>query len=139
MNSEAIHDRDTILVVEDDRAVRRSLEFSLDLEGFRVESFVDGDELLRRWQAGPCACLIVDLKLPRRDGLALIDELRRRRVTSPAILITSHPAPDTFRRAKAMSVSLVEKPLVDDRLMQEVRRLLAMAVATGGDAASATP
>lgn len=116
--------------------MRRSLEFMLDLEGFDVESFADGEDLLRRSTLSPCACIIVDLRLPGRDGLALILELRSRRFAGPAILITSYPQRDTWRRAAAMAVSLVEKPLLDDRLVQEVRRLVAGPGRNGGGCAA---
>ncbi|MFD2239117.1 response regulator transcription factor [Aureimonas populi] len=119
--------RRVVFVIEDDKAVRRSLEFVLDLEGYAVESFADGGEVLRRSGVEGCGCLIVDFKLPDCDGLTLIDRLRRYRAAMPAILITSGPRAEVRGRAAAMGVVVIEKPFLENQLMDEVNRLLGAA------------
>lgn len=114
----------TVFVIEDDRAVRRSLEFVLDLEGYAVESFSGGNDILQRTPAAICGCLVVDFKLPDCDGLTLIGRLRDRHPAVPAILITSHPRLAVEGRARSMGVVVVEKPLLGNQLVEEIQRLL---------------
>ncbi|WP_185984792.1 response regulator [Aureimonas mangrovi] len=114
--------RPTIFVVEDDAAVRRSLEFVLELEGFLVVSFPSGGAALGHRGRQGCDCLVVDLRLPDCDGLNLIELLQARSPT-PAILITTCPKPAERRRAQAMDVVLVEKPLLGNRFVNELKRL----------------
>jgi len=114
----------TILVVDDDDAVLNSLRFSLELDGMAVRGFHDGRELLAA-VLPERGCLVVDLKLPERDGLEVIAALRRRGVTLPAILITSDPSDATRRRALAANVPIVEKPHLDLCLPDLVRSSLA--------------
>ena len=66
-------------------------------------------------------CLVLDLKLPDRDGLAVLAELRSRGVTMPAILITSAPTESIRRRAAAARVPIVEKPIFGNGLIDTIR------------------
>src|SRR5262245_19704185 len=83
--------RSVIVVVDDDPAVRNSLKFSLEIEGFAVCSYANAAELLSLGELPRCNCLVVDQRLPGMSGLDLIAELRARDVMAPAILITSQP------------------------------------------------
>lgn len=115
--------RPTVFVIEDDQALRRSLEFVLDLEGFVVVSFADGRTVRHHGGLAECDCLVVDLKLPDCDGLSLIHDMRSARAI-PAILITTYPKPSERGRAQAMDVVLIEKPLLGSHFLDEVRRLV---------------
>ena len=59
------------------------------------------------------------------NGLDLLAELRRRKVVTPAILITTHPSAAVRERAAATGIALIEKPLLGDALFQEIRAALA--------------
>jgi FixJ family two-component response regulator len=118
----------TVLVVDDELAVRKSIGFSLGLEGYQVVTFPNGSALLSYGALPEARCFIVDYKLPGLDGLALIQELRARRVSAPAILITSNPTAAIRERAKRQGVRIVEKPLLGNELSDSVRDACAAAL-----------
>ena len=103
-----------VIVVDDDLAVRNSLKFSLEIEGFTVRGYATGDELLNAGDLTSCNCLVVDQKMPglRLSGLDLIAKLRARHIAAPAILITSHPSLSLRQRADNDNALIVEKPLL---------------------------
>lgn len=111
-----------VVVVDDDPAVRSSLAFSLETEGFAVRVYETAAQLLA--EMPPAACFVIDYRLPGMSGLDLIAELRRRQTTSPAILITTHPSAAVRERAATSGTVLIEKPLLGDALFQEVRLAL---------------
>lgn len=113
-----------VVIVEDDPAVRGSLAFSLQTEGFAVRSYASAAEILREVPAPDTACLVIDYKLPKMNGLDLLAELRRRKVAAPAILITTHPSAALRERAAATDTVLIEKPLLGEALFQEIRAAL---------------
>jgi FixJ family two-component response regulator len=117
--------RPLVLVVDDDAAVRSSLAFSLELQGFDVATCESGEALLVRELPDGDACLVLDERLPGISGMEALRQLRQRHVTLPAILITSHPKPDLRAAAAAAGVPIVEKPLIGDALMTSIRRALA--------------
>src|ERR1700755_1324137 len=98
-----------VIVLADDHAVRNSLKFSLEIEGFTVRSYATGAELLDAGSLAPCSCLVVDPHMPGMNGRALIDLLRSRQFSAPAILITGDPSPSVRERANKASVPIVEK------------------------------
>jgi two-component system, LuxR family, response regulator FixJ len=118
-------DRNLIVVVEDDEAVRDSLQFSFVIEGFAVRAFSSGQQLLAETSLPAGDCFVVDQNMPGMCGLDLISTLRARDLTAPAILITSHPSAAVRDRAAAAGVSIVEKPFLDFTLLNSVRRSLA--------------
>jgi len=113
-----------VVVVDDDLAIRGSLSFSLQTEGFAVRSYASGTELLRDISLGKTRCLVIDYQLTGMNGLDLLAELRRRHVTAPAILITTHPSALLRERAAATGVALVEKPLLGDALFLAIHAAL---------------
>lgn len=113
-----------IVIVDDDPAVRSSLAFSLQTEGFSVRSYASGAELLREVPVSKPVCLVIDYKLSGMNGLDLLAELRRRQVAAPAILITTHPSAAVRERATATGTALIEKPLLGDALFHEIRAAL---------------
>jgi FixJ family two-component response regulator len=113
-----------VLVVEDDLAVRSSLAFSLEIEGFAVRSYATGEELLGTAGLDSCDCFIIDQKLPGLSGLDLIAKLRDRHIDAPAILITSNPSASLCRQAQKARVPIVEKPLLGNLLLDRIRDML---------------
>jgi two-component system, LuxR family, response regulator FixJ len=110
-----------VAVVDDDPAVRNSLKFSLELEGFRVRIYGGAAELLRAADLSTCDCFVVDQKMPNMNGLDLIAKLRGRRVAAPAILIISEPSVALSARAAKLDVPIVEKPFLGNTLVDCIR------------------
>jgi two-component system, LuxR family, response regulator FixJ len=116
--------RPLVIVVDDDRAVRHALKFSLEIEGFAVRTYCDGNELLCASDLGASSCLVVDHNLPGMSGLETIAMLRARSICVPAILITSHPSAAVARQAARAAVSIVEKPLLENSLFDQIHAAL---------------
>jgi two-component system, LuxR family, response regulator FixJ len=113
--------RSVVIVIDDDPAVRNSLKFSLEIEGFAVLLYASGSELLSQHDIPACSCLVVDQKMPGMTGLDLISLLRAQHISAPAILITSQPNGAVARRAAGANVAIVEKPLLGNALMDRIR------------------
>ena len=114
-----------IIVVDDDAAVRKSLKFSLEVEGFVVRTYASGEELLNESAFLACRCFVIDQRLPGIDGVDLVAKLRDRNVTVPAILITTHPSPIVRKRAASAGVPIVEKPLLGSALLDGIHQAMA--------------
>ncbi len=113
-----------IFVIDDDPAVRNSLKFALEIEGFTVRVYPTGAEFLDEREMPETACLVTDYNLPGMNGLDLLAALRRRNIKFPAILITTHPSAAVRDRAASAGVCLIEKPLLSDTLFQGIRAAL---------------
>jgi two-component system response regulator FixJ len=111
----------TVLVVDDDSAVRLSLKFSLELEGFAVQLYADGHELLNDPQLPACGCLVVDQVMSGMSGLDVVDALRIRGSSNPAVLITSDANRRIRQRATAAGVAVIEKPFFGNALVDAIR------------------
>lgn len=113
-----------LLLVDDDPAVRASLIFSLELEGFEVEAFDSGEALAAYACLADPACVVIDYRLPGIDGLSLLRVLRERGETCPAVIITSNPTRSVRQRTADADAELIEKPLLNDGLTVAIRRLI---------------
>ena len=120
-----VRSRPVIIVVDDDGAVRNSLKFSLEIEGFSVLTYADSRELFEDEALAESSCLVIDHNLPGMTGLEAIAELRERRVLVPAILITTHPSAATTERARKAEIPIVEKPLLENGLLEQIQAALA--------------
>ncbi len=115
----------TVLVVDDDPAVRVSLKFSLQIEGFAVRLYASGQELLADPDLPAHGCLVIDQRMPDLTGLDVVDRLRARQVALPAILITTDPNQAVRSRAADAGIALIEKPLLSDALLNGIRAAIA--------------
>ena len=116
-----------ILIVDDDAAVRDSLSALLESSGFAVHQFDSAKALLAASQLGGAACVIADVRMPDMDGLALQEELIRRQVRLPVIIVTGHgDVPLAVRAMKAGAVDFIEKPFDEQQMLDSVGRALAL-------------
>ncbi len=113
-----------VLVIDDDPAVRNSLKFALEIEGFSVRVYPTGAELLDEKHMPESGCVVTDYHLPGMNGLDLLARLRERNIRLPAILITTHPSATIRNRAALAGVRLIEKPLLTDTLFEGIRAAL---------------
>jgi two-component system, LuxR family, response regulator FixJ len=114
-----------VAIVDDDPAVCGSLKFLLELEGFGVRAYVSAAELLGAGDLAACDCFVIDQRMPAMTGMELIARLRDLKVQTPAILLISHPSPAVSARAAIAGVPVVEKPLLNNTLVDEIREACA--------------
>jgi FixJ family two-component response regulator len=112
-----------VLVIDDDPALAQSLKFAFEVDGLRVSTFPDAESVLEA-DLPKRGCLVIDMKLPGLDGLALLKALRSKGVTLPAVLITTNPPLVLKAQAARAGLPIVEKPLLQDELIETVRDLL---------------
>ena len=123
----------SIIVVEDDPAVCGSLKFSLEIEGFRVLTYPDAETLLQQDTLPSDACCVVDYHLPKMNGLDLISALRKRHAGLPVMLMTTHPTPKMREIATRERIPIVEKPLLGNILLENIRQALESGLTAGAD------
>jgi len=122
-----VADEATVFVVDDDPDLRRSLGELLDSAALPCEMFATRKDFLRHYDAGRAGCLVLDIKLGSDDGLDVQDELRRRRIGLPVVVLTGHGDVAHCRRAfKAGAVDFLEKPVAPERLLESVGKALAL-------------
>lgn len=118
--------RETVVVVDDDAAVRAALKFALEVEGFNVLLYDGPRAILAADKLPERGCLVVDYRMPAVDGIELIVELRRRNVVLPAILISARVTKGLRDLARGSGLTRVlEKPLSDSALVENIRDALA--------------
>jgi two-component system, LuxR family, response regulator FixJ len=110
-----------IVVVDDDAAVRNSLKFSLELDGFAVRTYANAAELLGSGKLNSFQCLVVDQDMPRMTGLELVTALRAQGVKAPALLISGRLSPAVTRQASVAGIPVVEKPFLGNGLIGFIR------------------
>jgi len=129
---------DPILIVDDDADVRDSLRALLESAGFEVRDFDSARRVLEDDALAQGACLIADIRMPDMDGLALQEELVRRRVGLPVIIVTGHgDVPLAVRAMKAGAVDFIEKPFDDELLLESIKRALTLGRESRGQASLA--
>lgn len=101
----------TIYVVDDDDAVRDSLRFLLETNGYNVQTFASGEEFLEKYDPTLISILITDVRMPGMTGLQLQEELNARKVNIPIVFITGHgTVPMVVNTMKKGAVDFIEKP-----------------------------
>ncbi len=116
-----------ILVVEDDPATRSVLDKTLSAHGYEVTLAMDGLAALEQVEVGPWALAIVDIMIPRLDGLTLVEAMKSRDDTReiPVIFLTSKNDPGTMTQGiRAGAKYYVTKPFRMEDLLAKVRRAL---------------
>jgi FixJ family two-component response regulator len=113
-----------VVVVDDDAAVRNSLRFSLEIDGYNVLPYASAEALLKEEFLPDCACFVIDHNMPGINGLDLVIRLRDENVRTPIILITSAPPRNLVNRAIKLGVQIVEKPLLGEALLDQIQRLM---------------
>ncbi|WP_346043491.1 response regulator transcription factor [Actinomadura chokoriensis] len=114
-----------ILVVDDEPAVRESLTSSLEFEGYRVEDAADGVLALRQVERRPPDLVVLDVLMPRMDGLTTCRRLRALGATMPVLMLTARDmVGDRVTGLDAGADDYLAKPFELDELLARVRALL---------------
>jgi len=112
----------TVLVIEDDESMREAIERLLGTAGFGCRAFASADALLARGVDESSVCVISDMRLPGISGLELLDELHKRQISMPFILITAHDAPGLHEKAlRCGAAAYLPKPFRGTALLDTVR------------------
>jgi len=113
----------SVIVVDDDDAVRDSLKTLLELQSFTVATFETCQEFLSADVADGATCLVLDIHLPGMSGFDLMEVMRRAKQIVPTILITARCDNAIRDRARALGVvALLEKPIEFTALMSAIDR-----------------
>ncbi len=124
-----------VYVVDDDEAVRDSLQWLLEASSYRVETYDSAEAFLAGFDPQAIACLILDVRMPGMSGLELQDELLARKLALPIIFITGHgDVPMAVSTMKKGAVDFIEKPFDQTALKALVERMLAHARAVAASA-----
>ena len=118
----------TVYVVDDDEAVRDSLQWLLEGKDYRVRCFDSAESFLSRYDAREVACLIVDIRMDGMSGIDLQNRLVDLRSPLPIVFITGHgDVPMAVETMKKGAVDFVQKPFREEELVRLVEQMLAMA------------
>lgn len=113
--------RFTVFIVEDDPSVRDALGLLLGLHGYSVSMFADAESFLGAYKADWSGCMLVDIRMPGMDGLALQQWLVDQGCTMPVIIMTGHGDVGSARQAfRAQAVDFLEKPIDQVKLIEAI-------------------
>jgi len=115
----------TVYVVDDDEAVRDSLQWLLEGKGYRVRCFDSAESFLSRYDAREVACLIVDIRMGGMTGLELQSRLIEIRSPLPIVFITGHgDVPMAVDTMKKGAMDFIQKPFNEAELVPLVEKML---------------
>ncbi|MGY2934226.1 two-component system response regulator FixJ [Bradyrhizobium sp. GM6.1] len=108
----------TIYVIDDDEAMRDSLNFLLDSAGFGVTLFDNAQSFLDALPGLAFGCVVSDVRMPGIDGIELLKRLKAQRSRFPILIMTGHgDVPLAVEAMKLGAMDFLEKPFEDDRLV----------------------
>ena len=117
----------TIALVDDDRNILTSVQMALEAEGFEVRTYPDGEEALRGLTQRPVDLAVLDIKMPRLNGMELLQRLRQNNATAqmPVIFLTSKDEEvDEIMGLRMGADDYITKPFSQRLLIERIRSLL---------------
>jgi len=121
-----------ILVIEDDPKIAAFVVRGLKQEGFAVDQASDGEDGAHLALFTPYDAAVVDIMIPKKDGLALIEELRRNKVNTPVIILSAkRSVDDRVKGLQAGGDDYLTKPFAFSELLARVRALVRRASGAG--------
>ncbi len=129
----------SILIAEDDRSVRESLERALGFEGYDVRAVVDGGQALGVLIDHTPDAIILDVSMPNVDGLSACRKIREKGLAIPVLMLTArHEVSDRVAGLDAGADDYLVKPFALDELLARLRALTRRGSVVGGDDATLT-
>jgi two-component system response regulator ChvI len=114
-----------VALVDDDRNILTSVAMALEAEGFTVDSYTDGEQALRGIGQTPVDLAVLDIKMPRMDGMELLQKLRTRATSLPIIFLTSKDDEvDEVLGLRLGADDYIRKPFSQRLLVERIRTLL---------------
>ena len=128
----------TIALVDDDRNILASLSVALEAEGFAVRCYSEGSEALKALTAQPADLAILDIKMPRMDGMELLGHLRKQGAMPVIFLTSKDDEVDEVLGLRMGADDYIKKPFSQRLLVERIRALLRRGEITrgGGDVVS---
>jgi two-component system response regulator FixJ len=125
----------TVHVIDDDQAMRDSLDFLLGIRGFSVALYSSGAEFLAALPGLPAEdCILSDISMPGMTGIELVRRLKERGAKLPVILMTGHAdVPMAVEAMKAGVSDFIEKPFAEDVLLDAINAALKRSSTAEGD------
>ena len=117
----------TIVLVDDDRNILTSVQMTLEAEGFEVRTYPDGEEALRGLTQKPADLAVLDIKMPRLNGMELLQKLKNMPAMAhmPVILLTSKDEEmDEIMGLRMGADDYIKKPFSQRLLIERIRSLL---------------
>ena len=117
-----------VYVIDDDEAMRESLNFLLDSAGFEVSLFESGVSFLETLPRLEFGCIVSDVRMPGLDGIELLKRVKTDHNAFPVLIMTGHgDVPLAVEAMKLGAVDFLEKPFEDDRLIAMIETALRQA------------
>ncbi|CAM2173412.1 Response regulatory domain-containing protein [Burkholderia latens] len=121
----SVHDK-TVCIIDDEMAMRQSLESLVRSMGVRVRLYASAEAFLEQGRSGPLHCIVCDIQMQRMSGIELLACLRAGRCDVPVIFVTAHPSARRLLEARRLgAMCVLEKPFDPRELVQWLMRALA--------------
>ena len=119
-------EQQTVFIIDDDAAVRDSIQELVESVGLRAQSYASGQAFLDSFQPERSGCLVVDVRMAGMSGLLLQEKLGELGAGIPIIIITGHgDVPMAVHALQAGAVDFIEKPYRDQLLLDSINKALA--------------
>lgn len=114
----------TIALVDDDRNILTSVTMTLEAEGFAVRTYSDGAEALRGLASQPVDLAVLDIKMPRMDGMELLEKLRKTSALPVIFLTSKDDEVDELMGLRMGADDYIKKPFSQRLLIERIRSIL---------------
>ncbi len=115
----------TVFVVDDDEAVRGGLQRLVEAVGLNVEPYASAQEFLDSYHPEQHGCLVLDIRMPGMGGLDLQEQLAKKGIRLPVIILTGHAdVPLAVRALKGGAIDLIEKPFNSQVLLDRIQQAI---------------
>ena len=118
-------EKNTVFIVDDNKVAGELLEWLLSVRSISAKTFLFAEDFLNICHADMNGCLVLDMHLPQMDGIALLQELRRRNIWLPVIIVSGQIyIPTTIHSTYESIVAVFKKPANTDELIATIQQAL---------------
>lgn len=118
-------DDSVVFIVDDDAGVRESLRWMIESAGLRVKTYARAEDFLATYRPTRAGCLVLDLRMPGMNGIALQQQLIERRIHIGVIFITAHASvPTAVNAMRAGAVDFLTKPFSEQALLDRIHHCI---------------
>lgn len=127
LQSKKVDHQPIVYVVDDDQAIRDSMSWWIESNGYKVQLFDSAQNFLDHFHADMAGCIVLDVRMPGMDGLQLQAQLQKRGCHLPTIFITGHAeVPIAIAAIRSGGFDFLEKPFDDQVLLERIGQALAL-------------